>query len=202
MKRILSICLVAALALTLAACSSKAPSSSTPAPGTSSGSSSVSTPESQPAADKNYAQIIQDSRPAEDNDNLNIIGKEAGGELTVLMDPHGIDKSEYAANAEMLTGILGLDPASVESFAVSTTMINVRAYGVGIFKPMEGKTQEVMDALNGFVANQQKAFEQYLMDQYEITKAAIVEELPSGEVILVMCENAEDVAASLKEALK
>ena len=39
------------------------------------------------------------------------------------------------------------------------------------------------------------------MDQYEIAKAAKVEVVPSGEVVLVCCENSDAVLASIKAAL-
>lgn len=185
MKRLLAICCTLALALTLAACGTPASSSQ-----------STATP-------KDYAQIIQDSRVPEDNEAYPIIGIKAAGETpTVLYDAIGTPESDYASMAEMLLSITGVDAATTEQFAVSTTMMNVRVYGVGIFKPAEGQSQVVKDALNGFVTAQQKAFENYLPDQYEISKQAVLEEVPSGEIILVMCEGASDVATKIKEALK
>ena len=43
--------------------------------------------------------------------------------------------------------------------------------------------------------------EHYLEDQYQITKNAKVETLPSGEVVLACCEDSDTVLANLKKAL-
>lgn len=43
--------------------------------------------------------------------------------------------------------------------------------------------------------------EHYLEDQYEIAKAAKVETAPTGEVILVCCEDSDTVLANIKAAL-
>ena len=39
------------------------------------------------------------------------------------------------------------------------------------------------------------------MSQYQIAKAAKVEVLPSGEVVLVCCENSDAVLSAIKTAL-
>ena len=67
--------------------------------------------------------------------------------------------------------------------------------------PKEGAAQEVLDAANLFVEAQQKAQENYLPDQYAIAKAAIVKQVPSGEILMVMCENAQEVAVAIEKAL-
>jgi len=43
--------------------------------------------------------------------------------------------------------------------------------------------------------------EHYLEDQYAIAKAAKVEVVPSGEVVLVCCENSDAVLSAIKTAL-
>ncbi len=97
--------------------------------------------------------------------------------------------------------VAGLTDTDLGEFAYSTTLMMTRAYGIGIFMPAEGKTETVKNALNGFVEIQKQSFETYLVDQFEIAKQAIVEELPTGEVVLVMCENAADVFEAIKTAI-
>ena len=43
--------------------------------------------------------------------------------------------------------------------------------------------------------------ENYLADQYEIAKAATVTTLPTGEVVLVCCEDSDAILAAIQEAL-
>ena len=56
-------------------------------------------------------------------------------------------------------------------------------------------------ALQDFVTHEQMSMEHYLEDQYQIAKAAKVEVLPSGEVVLVCCENSDAVLSAIKTAL-
>ncbi len=181
MKRILTLTLAFILALSLTACGTQAPASS-----------------SAPAAPKDYVKIITDAREPDFNEAFKIVHGKTGEETTI----EGLSPEETTNMSEMLLSMVALDPASCDEYALSVSMMNVHAYGVGIFKPAEGKKQEVLDAVNGFVETQKKAQETYLADQYEIAKAAIVKEVPSGEIILVMSENAQDVATKIENGLK
>jgi len=118
-------------------------------------------------------------------------------------------EAEIAAIAESLKEqmqmeleVAGLTDADLGEFAYSTSLMMTRAYGIGIFMPADGKTDAVKAACEGFVELQKSAFETYLIDQYEIAKQAVVEVLDSGEVILVMCENASDVFEQIKTAIE
>lgn len=118
-------------------------------------------------------------------------------------------EAEIAAIAESLKEqmhmeleVAGLTDADLAEFAYSTSLMMTRAYGIGIFMPADGKTDAVKAACEGFVELQKSAFETYLVDQYEIAKQAVVEVLDSGEVILVMCENASDVFEQIKTAIE
>jgi len=102
----------------------------------------------------------------------------------------------------MMLSTLGLEEDMLSEYALSMSLMNVRAYAVGIFVPAEGKTEDVQAAVESYVAAQRRAFEQYLQDQYEIAQNAIVETLPGGEVMLVMSEDAAQTAQALRDALK
>ena len=97
---------------------------------------------------------------------------------------------------------LGLTGDQLDKYAVSMSMMNVRAYAVGIFKPAEGQTDAVKGALDAYVKAQQQSFQNYLADQYEVAKAAKLETLPGGEVVLVMCEDGAAVFEAIQKALK
>ena len=77
----------------------------------------------------------------------------------------------------------------------------VQSYGIAIVKPAEGKADAVKQALQDFVTHEQMSMEHYLEDQYQIAKAAKVEVLPSGEVVLVCCKNSDAVLSAIKTAL-
>ena len=126
------------------------------------------------------------------------------------------EQAESSAR-DMLMPLLGLEPEMYQDFAASVSAMMVRSYGIAIVKPAEGKTQDVVDALQAFVDGQRQTMENYLMDldiqealqmkkdipedQYEIAKAAQVKTLSTGEVVLVCCENSDQVLANIEKAL-
>ncbi|MEG0910088.1 MAG: DUF4358 domain-containing protein [Ruthenibacterium sp.] len=186
MKRLFAGILTAALVLSLAACGAKPAASSSTAP----------------AAPKDYVQILKDARTDEFNESYPILSGTSADDATLGHNPFDVPAEEGKNMYDMVVEMTGFKPELMTQYAMSVSLMNVQVYTVGIFKPADGKTQDVIDAANGYVEMQKKAQEQYLADQYAIAKAAIVKELPSGEVILVMCENANDVAAKIETALK
>lgn len=188
-KRILAALLTGAvllaMALSLAACGKPASSSS-----------ASSTP-------KDYTKILHDARPEEDNEYYMIFSKGADGKFTAQ---YGYSESYEADQLSdeienMLWPLLGLEDDMVDDFAASVSGMMVQSYGLAIVKPAQGKTDAVVDALKAYVLSEQQSMEHYLEDQYQIAKNAKVETLPSGEVVLVCCENSDTVLANLKKAL-
>ncbi len=184
MKRFIATLLAGLTLLALAGCSSSKPAAS-------------STP-------KDYTQILHDARPEEDNEYDMIFTKGDDGKFTAQ---YGYSK-EYEADqlndeiGSMLLPLLGLEDGMYTDFAASVSAMMTQSYGIAIVKPAEGKTQDVVDALNDYILSQQRSMEHYLEDQYEIAKAAKVETVPSGEVVMVCCENSDTVLASIKTALE
>ena len=185
MKRIFA-CLMAGLALlALVGC------------GSSGNSGSAS------AAPKDYTQILHDARSDEDNEYQMIFTKGKDGKYTAQ---YGYS-AEYEADQlsdeveNMLMPLLGLEDGMYDDFAASVSGMMVSTYGVAIVKPAEGKTAEVTAVLNDYVLSQQQAMEYYLEDQYLIAKNAKVETVPSGEVVMVCCEDSDKVLENIKKAL-
>lgn len=152
---------------------------------------------------KDYTQIIHDAREAEDNDYYMIFSPAEDGKFTAQ---YGYSASYPADDLNdeiqnMLLPLLDLPEGSYTDLAASLSAMMVQSYGVAIVKPAEGKTQEVVDAFDNYVLSQQQTMEHYLEDQYEIAKAAKVETAPTGEVILVCCEDSDTVLANIKAAL-
>ncbi len=90
----------------------------------------------------------------------------------------------------------------LEAYAMSMSMIMIKAHNVMIFKPVVGKEDFVYNVLETLVKNMQKQFETYLQDQYEIAKAAKLEKLADGTIVLVMSEGGEEVYNNIMKALK
>lgn len=184
------------------ATASSAVSESTSAPASSSEAASESG-EAVTAEDPYTAAIVA-SRDQETNDSLPVLGAKAGESAVYTYLPSSMENDPEAAAqmADMVMQTLTLTPDQLQQYAFSISLINVKAYGVGVFMPAEGQTEAVKAALEDFVVNQQKSFENYLADQYEIAKQAKVEVLPTGEVVLVMCENSSEAFSTIEAALQ
>ena len=105
-----------------------------------------------------------------------------------------------ARNAQMIFETLGLSSEDFEAGALSISLINVRAYGMAIIKPAEGKEETVTAALQNFIAGQQQSFENYLQDQYAIAQAAKCETV-NGYVVMAMGENSDAIFQAISDAL-
>lgn len=172
MKKTLSLILGAALCLgLLAACGSPA---SGPAP--------TQTPEpvltgAELAA--HYKEAIESARSDEDNEAF-----------VIDTDPENV-----------AWDMLGFEAADVEAFALSWSLINVHAYTVGLFKPVEGKADAVMEGLRAHIDRTVNSFTNYLPDQLEIAENAILEQLDDGTIVLVMCSGWDEVYNGITAAL-
>ena len=155
------------------------------------------------AEPKDYAQIIHDARTDEYNEAMLILSSDAEGNLTAMDGPVAdLSEEDLKAQADnFILPMLGLQEGDYERFAASVSTLNVRSYGVAIVQPAEGKAEDVQAALENYVTSQQLAMENYLADQYEIAKAATVTTLPTGEVVLVCCEDSDAILAAIQEAL-
>ena len=155
------------------------------------------------AAPKDYSQILHDARTDEENEYDMIFTKGEDGKFTAI-DGYS---AEYEADQlddevrSILLPLLNLEDDMYTDLAASISAMMVRSYAVAIVKPAEGKTDAVKSALEAYVTSEQQSMEHYLEDQYQIAKNAKVETLPSGEVVLVCCEDSDTVLANLKKAL-
>ena len=140
---------------------------------------------SSSAQEKDYVQAIINARSSEENENDAIYTWKTGGTVSLGLNPYDVSDEDAASTVPMMLSTLGLEEDMLSEYAMSMSLMNVRAYAVGIFVPAEGR-----------------AFEQYLQDQYTIAQNAVIETLPGGEVMLVMSEDAAQTAQALRDALK
>lgn len=113
----------------------------------------------------------------------------------------GIVTSKDDQDGEMVLQMLGLEESDMEAFAISVSLMNVRAYGIALIMPAEGKVDTVKEALQGYIDLQKSNFEYYLEDQYEVAKSARLETLEDGTVVMVLCEGQDAVYDSMVESL-
>lgn len=155
------------------------------------------------ASPKDYSQIIHDARTDEDNEYDMIFTKGEDGKFTAI-DGYS---AEYEAGQlddevrNLMMPLLNLEDDMYTDLAASVSSMMVRSYAVAIVKPAEGKTQDVVDAMDAYVQSQQKSMEHYLEDQYQIASAARVATVPTGEVVMVCCEDSDTVFENIKKAL-
>ena len=152
---------------------------------------------------KDYTQIIHDAREAEDNDYYMIFSPAEDGKFTAQ---YGYSASYPAEDLNdeiqnMLLPLLDLPEGSYTDLAASLSSMMVQSYGIAIVKPAEGKQQAVSEALDAYVQSQMQSMEHYLEDQYQIAASSHISTAPTGEVILVCCENPEAVMNAIKTAL-
>ena len=115
-----------------------------------------------------------------------------GGEM-VEYNPVISEISEEDPLGGVILESLGLTQEDMTAFAISMSMMNVKAYGIAAIMPAEGKEETVTQALQGYIDRQQQGFETYLADQYEVAKNARLETLEDGTVLMVMCEGQDTV---------
>ena len=103
--------------------------------------------------------------------------------------------------AQLIFPMLGLTAEDMEAFAIAVSPMNIRAYAVAAIYPAAEREDAVWDGLDSFRENQKQSFEQYLADQYEIAVNARLETLEDGTILLVMCEDQDDVFDDVRDAI-
>ena len=109
--------------------------------------------------------------------------------------------SEFNEESAMLLEMMGLKEEDMTAFGVSTTMMNVKAYGIAAVMPAEGKTDAVKQSLQGFIEQKQQEFEFYLPDQRPVAENARLETLEDGTVLMVMIEDQDTVFDNISKAI-
>lgn len=183
MKRLFAVLLAGLLAAGLVGCGSAASESNARSP-------------------EEYASVLTESRTEDDNRNYTIFTLKEDKFTANQGYAEHLDTEAVDSQGQMSLDVLGLSKEDVDSAAYSVSLMNVKAYGIAIVKPAAGRTDAVKQALSGFIEAQKSAQENYLADQYAIAKAAKLETLKTGEVVLVMCENQDQVFQSIETALK
>lgn len=124
---------------------------------------------------------------------------EFGGEM-VEYNPV-VTEVEEDTDSAMLLEAMGLNTEDMTAFAFSSSMMNVKAYGIAAVMPAEGKEEDVKAALQSFIDGKQSSFEFYLEDQYEVACNARLETLDDGTVLMVMTADQDTVYDGISAAI-
>ena len=122
-----------------------------------------------------YTQAITDARDEETNQYNPVLN------------------SSESQDFEMVMGVLGLTEADMTAYAVSISLMNVKAYGIAAIMPAEGREEAVTQALQTYIDNTRSSFEFYLPGPFEVASNARLETLTDGTVLMVMCEDQDTV---------
>lgn len=138
--------------------------------------------------EKLYVEAITNARDAEFNSAFPVTP--------------GSEESADEVDAQMLHELLGFSADDAQAYATSVSLMNVKAYGIVIVKPAEGRAEAVKDGLQGFIDRQCESFERYLADQYEIAKSARLETLKDGTIVMVMSPDQDAVYDSIVKTIQ
>ena len=122
-----------------------------------------------------------------------------GGEM-VEYNPV-ISQAKEDDGSAMLLEMMGLKQEDMTAFGISTSMMNVKAYGIAAVMPAEGKEENVKAALQAFIDQKCTEFESYLVDQLEVAQNAKLETLADGTVLMVMTEGQDEVFTAISAAI-
>ena len=131
-----------------------------------------------------YKTAIENARDAETNDAMPVLTSAADEQMPLYFD------------------LLGLNADDMDAFALSASLMNVRAYGIAAVYPADGRETAVKEGLEGFIDRQMQSFEQYLADQYDVASKARLEILTDGTVLLVMCQDQDTVYDAIRETIE
>ncbi|NLV87067.1 MAG: DUF4358 domain-containing protein [Clostridiales bacterium] len=102
---------------------------------------------------------------------------------------------------ELMYTFLGFEAEDTEALALSVSLVNIKAYGIVIVKPAEGRGDAVSAGLQTFIDNQKQSFDHYLPDQYAIAESARLETLKNGSLLMVMTPDVDTVYESISADL-
>ncbi len=107
-------------------------------------------------------------------------------------------------NEKGFLDLVGITEENVEEYAISASLMNVQAYTIAIVKPVEGKEEDVKNALITYRDSVIKSFKQYLPDQLaKAENSYLLEDLNRlGYYVLVMCDNQDQLYEQLLNKLE
>lgn len=200
MKKVISLILAMVMILSLAACGEKTPPDNTKQPDTSTNDPIDTTDTDLDNNDSEDAEI--ENNEVEDATDDSIIVGSLNERLAYIIDNSRLDPNEidaFPASISNETGVLDflqIGEDQVTEYSAAFSMMSVHAYMVAVMKAAEGQDEAVTAALQSYKDSMINSFEQYLPDQYDIAKNAIVF-AEQGYIGLVMCNGQDEVKKNI-----
>ncbi|MFI3252841.1 MAG: DUF4358 domain-containing protein [Eubacteriales bacterium] len=111
----------------------------------------------------------------------------------VLGEEHPILTSNEDEYSEYFFPLMQFDPDLAQGYAISLPAMAAQAYGIAVILPVVGQEETVLEGLQFFIDNKVSDFTGYSADQLEIAENALLETLEDGRILMVMCQNHEEV---------
>ncbi len=106
------------------------------------------------------------------------------------------------ADAEAVFDLLNLSAEDMNTYAISVSRANDKAYAVAAIFPAAGKQDAVLESLRRFMISQQHTFKDHLPDQYKVAVNTRLETLEDGTILLVMSENQDALFDSIRDTIE
>lgn len=196
------------LTFLLASC---ADNSTEPDPQPTPPTTSTTTPSTPPEGDDLDTSVTPEVTPETPDDDALLSPDEefpeySGNELSTALANSIVAGRDEEANmyvpvlvsaedpmSEFLFPLLGFTTDDAQGFGIAVSAMSVQAYGVAAIVPVEGQEDVVLAGLQGFIDGQIQSFTNYLEDQLTIAKSARLETLENGVILMVMCENQDEI---------
>ena len=118
----------------------------------------------------------------------------ASSQMTILTDP---SQDTY--------GLLELDELTdqlMEQFAITLSPSNNTPYALAIILPEAGQQETLLEKLQALVEQKQLVYRDYLPKEYAIAADAKLETMDTGEVVLAMCPDSDEVMEEIRQQLE
>lgn len=140
-----------------------------------------SRPSQDTAPRQDYAAILRQFLPA-------------SSDLPILTDP--------SQDAYGVLELYELSDQLMQQYAITLSPSNNTPYALAIILPEAGQQQTLLEKLQALIEQKQLVFQDYLPKQYAIAADAKLETMDTGEVVLAMCPNSDEVMEEIRQELE
>ncbi|HIY10868.1 MAG TPA: DUF4358 domain-containing protein [Candidatus Anaerofilum excrementigallinarum] len=118
----------------------------------------------------------------------------ASSQMTILTDP---SQDTYG-----LLELYELTDQLMEQFAITLSPSNNTPYALAIILPEAGQQETLLEKLQALVEQKQLVYRDYLPKEYAIAADAKLETMDTGEVVLAMCPDSDEVMEEIRQQLE
>ena len=90
----------------------------------------------------------------------------------------------------------------MEQFAITLSPSNNTPYALAIILPEAGQQETLLEKLQALVEQKQLVYRDYLPKEYAIAADAKLETMDTGEVVLAMCPDSDEVMEEIRQQLE